>query len=400
MSEPSPLVLDPWLDSNAKDFNPENNVHIEELNRVVTLIKTNLQSLPPLQDDSLEPDELPEEERRLLYQHDAIFVDGERGAGKTSFILTLKEALNGPSSALQREKVLVLDSLDPSLMEESEVFLAAVISNLLRAVQRGIKPRTGTHAHPTPPFDEHLSTALEKLGESLRVLFPSGLEHIQNQAVDARGLAKELLKDAGSAIRLGERFHRFVMACARKLGVKGFVQPIDDVDTAFTRAWTVLETVRRFLGSGRFQVVLAGDMKLFELLVRQEKLQHLETLQRLEPSRTGRIHSEVATLQDQYLLKLLAPQRRIRLKRLRDLLYATAAETSGKSQTIKMVVEEPFKRKGSNREVEIRSLLKVMHQEVFGWREGEAASTSFFLPEQWPPALLFPQNLRMATRFL
>lgn len=394
------LVLNPRKNSNAQVFEPATSVHREELEKVSKLIGEALAGME-VPKDAHPDDELNENENKLLHQHDAIFIHGERGAGKTSFILSLKAALNSDVREFKVDGVRVLDTLDPSLMEESEVFLAAVISNLLREVQRHQKHARGSRGKTSTESDrtENLSKAFEQLGESLRVLFPGGQQHIKEQSADARGLAKELLKDAGSAIRLGERFHRFVMACAQELGVKAFVQPIDDVDTSFTRAWPVLETIRRFLSSKRFQVVLAGDLELFHLIVRQEKLSHLEKLARLD-KRTGkraRVHAEVDTLLHQYMLKLLAPQRRIRLSTLQNKIYRNS-ETQ--AYPVSLVIGT-----GKNDSVPLEDVLKNLHIELFGWHEGIVEPTtssklSFMNPKVWPQARILPENLRLAVRFL
>lgn len=388
------LKLNPRKNSNAQVFEPATSVHREELEKVSKLIGEALTGME-VPKDAQPDDELNENEKKLLHQHDAIFIHGERGAGKTSFILSLKAALSSDKSPLWVDKVLVLDTLDPSLMEESEVFLAAVISNLLREVQRHQKNTKGGRSKPSTESDrtENLSKAFEQLGESLRVLFPGGQQHIKEQSADARGLAKELLKDAGSAIRLGERFHRFVMACAQELGVRAFVQPIDDVDTSFTRAWPVLETIRRFLSSKRFQVVLAGDLELFQLIVRQEKLSHLEKLATLDPHKGDRIHAEVDTLLHQYMLKLLAPQRRIRLSTLQDKIYRSS-ET--KPYPVNLVIDSE-----TDVTVPLEDVLKNLHVELFGWLEGRTDQKSSFMdPKRWPQARILPDNLRLAVRFL
>ena len=70
---------------NASYFEKGNRFFDREVNRVIDRINELKPSFKPSHVELDEP--LPAEERALLHQHDAIFLHGARGVGKTSLLL-------------------------------------------------------------------------------------------------------------------------------------------------------------------------------------------------------------------------------------------------------------------------------------------------------------------------
>jgi len=95
---------------------------------------------------------LPDNEERLLHRHSTIGIFGQRGVGKTSFLLTIKETFDGSNNSEDldlnlddsknpedlRHNVRTLESIDPSLIENEDKLLVTITSKILVLRQSSI----------------------------------------------------------------------------------------------------------------------------------------------------------------------------------------------------------------------------------------------------------------------
>lgn len=405
-SEEDKPVIDLDTPFNSKPLTLENNIHAAEFKQVTDRLANILSDLPPT--PKLEPDgELPEAERSLLQVHDAQFIHGSRGSGKTNFLRTLRYVLssrdgNATSAESRWKELRVLEPLDPSLVASGEHFLTTVVSALLREVQRESK-----NGRKKPERLEEVSTALTGLSRGLRVL-RGGNGILPASEQDDQTVSRELLRGAMSGTRLHEHFHCLVIACANFLNVKAFLLLIDDADTAFSMTWEVLETLRRYLSSRRFQVVLAGDRELFELAVLQAQYGQLDKLRswlnegkgvtgRPERKRPEDVDLHVEQLKRQYLLKLLERNARVNLPSLGDLFFLQPGKPEPKELSVTWTKVSETKRMVLT--WRMTDLLFPLHMIFFGLGIGAPAELSRDV-RRWPPARLLSENLRSAHSLL
>ena len=242
---------------------------------------------------------LPDEEKRLLHRHSTISIFGQRGVGKTSFLLTIKDAFDGSSNSdgglldsfdldleLEeskkpkdpenlRDDVWTLDSIDPSLIENEDKLLVTITSTILDHVRRNNDGDLSKN--------QAIQDALEDLSRRFRILFPDATENVlEETASDPLRFAGEVLFDADSGPKLAKAFHRFLALAAEDLSVKCFLLPIDDVDTSFDKGWPLLETLRKYLSTDRLITVVSGDLEFFDLIVQQKAHARTETYREAE----------------------------------------------------------------------------------------------------------------------
>jgi hypothetical protein len=74
--------------------------------------------------------------------HDTIFIDGDRGVGKTAFMINIEEYYNKffiVKQNTKKEKYIFLKPVDPTLLEHTEKFLSVVLAKILDDVNNNFK---------------------------------------------------------------------------------------------------------------------------------------------------------------------------------------------------------------------------------------------------------------------
>lgn len=373
---PSPftsiVVVDLQYSQSATSFSDESSFFSEELRSLVEQIRKLVARLASFRSN----------EHELWHRHETFSVLGGRGLGKTSFLLSLKARLEAQSD----QRIKVLDNLDPTLVESNEIVLATLIGNILRATG---DEKVRSH--------EGLRNATAALGKSLRLLAPGHASGWKELWPHPELYADELLRGARGSLELREHFYRFVKAAADALEVDTFVQPIDDVDTAFDQGWTVLETVRKYLTTPRFIPVLSGDIELYRMLVRTRQWDHLRPLVEMErtvqdQSSGGltRYQRQIDGLEDQYILKVMPSHQRIELQSVRDRIRRAAQRKEGFIEI-----------KDGDHKQPLQVAFAELSRSLFGWpHEVKGEDHSVLDPAMWPVAELLPRNTRMLMRFL
>ena len=253
--------------------------------------------------------------------HDAIFINARRGEGKTTFLTrVLKDLeLSVPSDA----KLYSLGIIDPTLIETKQHIVIVVIDRLKAAVDHALK----TGAPSAGDRYERFQQSLRKLAPGLAMLEGIGGKDFYGENwLDAEFVLSQGLADARGASGFELEFQKCISIARECLDVDSFVLAIDDVDTWFERGWPVLEAVRKYLTSPYLQIVLSGDLDIYNLLVRSKQWAQMgDSFLAAErwldehkkgPERIGAIASKVDELQDQYLIKVIRPERRIDLQPL------------------------------------------------------------------------------------
>ncbi|MBX3669495.1 MAG: hypothetical protein KF778_13940 [Rhodocyclaceae bacterium] len=247
----------------------------------------------------------PANELNQVRSHDAIFIGGARGTGKTSFILSLSEHVRQTQPQLP---VWVVPPVDPSLLQDYDEFLNIIIARVHRSLEQ--------QCCLTPDNSNAYFGALDELGRTLEA----------TQSGDKRfGLDK--LLNAQDGIGLADAVHEYFRAVCALTHCKFVLLPIDDVDMALHHGFKVLETVRRFLVTPHALPILSGDIALYEEIVRRT---FEENLTRSAPANRDlavlqRRHAQdgpglAAELRDEYLTKLLPMPLRVDLSPIDELL--------------------------------------------------------------------------------
>lgn len=235
--------------------------------------------------------------------HESITILGERGSGKTSFLLNLENYLNNTIS----KKVSFLKILDPTLFESKQHVLLTIISIIIQKVEERKEVDEDL-------FDKY-KYSLNKLAEGIHLLdgIDSELSH-KSIWEDSRINFNKGISSSKSGINFEEDFKEFIEITLRYIKKEMFILIFDDIDTNIEKGWPVLEVIRKYMTSFRLQVIVSGDWNLFSTLVRVKQFENLNGIDKITKEETYLNILEV--LEEQYLTKILKPENRIMLQGL------------------------------------------------------------------------------------
>lgn len=247
------------------------------------------------------------------------FIDGTRGAGKSTFLRTAYQtalAPNKKTTDVNTKCLAKLAYIDPSRIENNEIILLSV----LKALKEKVECKSGSQGDESKRKD--FRSTFKKLAGGLS-LFADG--HHQLKQLDPELLLDLGLDQAGHSIDLRKHLHALFDLACQMLNVDALLLAFDDADTNAKHAHKVLECIRCYLDTPRLVILVTGDMELYSLLVRDHfytDLGHSKHDQGTE--RTAQRVRMVDHLEDQYLLKLFPIRRRLQLRPLWNLLNKPA----------------------------------------------------------------------------
>lgn len=248
------------------------------------------------------------------------FIDGTRGAGKSTFLRSAFNSLQTEHS-LQTEqiKVAALCYIDPSRIENTEIILITVLKALAERVtglarSKAILREESAH--------QKFRNLFKKLAGGLSLF---AKDHSQLQYLDPELFLDHGIERAGHSQDLRKNFHSLLDTACDLLKVEALVIAFDDADTKATHAIAILECIRNYLDTPRLAVLVTGDLELYTLLVREHFYSNLNH------GRNGhegdRQHQRIRMidhLESQYLLKLFPIRHRLQLRPLWNLLEKTS----------------------------------------------------------------------------
>lgn len=371
---------------HAVPFDEKHSFFFDEVKQALAIIHEHVAALP---------------DQPRSHQHDTIAVLGGRGLGKTSFLLSV---LQQAQLDMGKDVCAIQQPIDPSLLENNEVFLATVTSAILRTVEDAVQADKKSRLYERE--GEAMYQALDRLATSFSVLSPRD-EHMWGDSnSDSIDIAERMLRNARSGSGLSDDFARFVHAATRVLGVKAFILAIDDVDTAFESGYLVLETLRKYLGTPHLLTILSGDLDLYQMLVLDHNYEQLETLIKAESrfvkdeGRDGLkpYRTQALNLRDQYIQKLLPPHRRIHLDRIRKHL-SSAHGSPAMSITLEW---DDARQTNAMREAALVQVLGYLARDLFAWPRplpsNPAPEHALLNPARSPAMQLLPANTRVLMR--
>ncbi|WLE61691.1 hypothetical protein GIY62_30065 [Burkholderia plantarii] len=252
------------------------------------------------------------------------FIDGSRGAGKTTFLRTvyadLPRALSEDPPVGKCVQVRQLAYIDPTRLEGSEIILL----NVLRALKLVAEKATPSldNERRREDFRRHFKQLAGGLSLFRKAHDP--LAHHDPELFFDRGLARAADSDS-----LRNGLHLAIDLACNMLGVDALLLAFDDADTNSRHAYKLLECFRSYLDTPRLVILVTGDMELYSLLTRRAFSLQLPTATD-EPgeSRQAQRIRMLDHLEDQYLLKLFPLRSRYHLKKLGRLL-----DEDGKNNT-------------------------------------------------------------------
>lgn len=245
------------------------------------------------------------------------FVDGTRGAGKTTFINSVVNSLNSDTGDV-KVSIKCLPTIDPTKLPRHEPILVTVTARLNKMVSDKLKGCWSSNDHKKQK--EQWQNHLAQLQRGLHLL--TDKEYKPEYFSDALKLDAQLDYSIGGQ-DLSEIFDKLVERACDILGCKAILITFDDIDTQFDAGWDVLESIRKFFNSLKLVVVATGDLRLYSQLIRGKQYENYsKTLldQEKESARLAERGYMVEHLEQQYLLKLFPVQKRMQLKTMLQLV--------------------------------------------------------------------------------
>ncbi|HDS1201761.1 TPA: hypothetical protein QD004_001033 [Shewanella algae] len=266
----------------------------------------------PISNDSSEVARFMDESGRNVF-----FVDGTRGAGKTTFINSVVKSLNSDKGDAS-VSIKCLPTIDPTKLPRHEPILVTVTARLNKMISDKLRGCWSSNDHKKQK--EQWQSHLEQLQRGLHLL--TDKEYKPEYFSDALKLDAQLDYSIGGQ-DLSEIFDLLVECACEILGCKAILISFDDIDTQFDTGWDVLESIRKFFNSQKLVVVATGDLRLYSQLIRGKQYDNYgKTLldQEKESARLAERGYMVEHLEQQYLLKLFPVQKRIQLKTMLQLV--------------------------------------------------------------------------------
>lgn len=250
--------------------------------------------------------------------HNSIFIDGERGSGKTSFLLTTLMRLPEDPS-IRRAKIGSLECIDPTLITSKNNFFILIIARIKKLIEARFREHLpGEGTSDREGCYRELNDSLKTLANGLCMLeqVGNGGPLAQDEWADAQYIMRKGLEDADGGLELETRFHKFVNNSLKYLGKDAFILGIDDIDTDFQNGIAVLEVLRKYLTTPRIIICIAGDFNLLRNLLQRHyyKIFTADDFKRFKDKKE--LKELVENLTSQYLKKILPPRRRIILDKI------------------------------------------------------------------------------------
>lgn len=280
--------------------------------------------------------------------YNSILISGSRGAGKTSFLFSLRNNLK------ENTDIEILDFLDPTLIEEKAHIFFTIISL--------IKSKVEEKFNETSNDDDFLIYSKKSWYENLNKL-AKGLPLIDGACSktpdfwdDATHILSKALDDVNSSFELRKNFEDFLKLSLKILNKKVFLLFIDDVDTKFDKSWSLLETIRKYLSTKYIITILTGDFDLFSMSIRKHQWENFgkdfignET--RNDNEKFEFFKSKITDIEAQYIEKILPVQHRYALRTFKEILEDRTNEikikfNDGKEQEYRKFYKSVFNKFG------------------------------------------------------
>ena len=266
--------------------------------------------------------ESKDDENEMQHRHDAISIFASRGAGKTTFLLSVLDRIQKDKKA----NVLCLDIIDPSLMESKQHAFVNIIAGIQEKVEEFIREKN-YYSPKSSGYGKKLDfdRCYKKLLNALPFVDGVGKNRAYDEWEDSEYIAIQGMDKAIASNNLQMTFHQYVKAVLSLMDKECIVIPFDDIDTDFKRGFEILEVIRKYLTTSKVIVFLTGDLELYSKLVRNAfwkdfEEDYLEKERNYSKRSPEEFVSMINQLENQYLVKVLKPENRVNLSTLCEYL--------------------------------------------------------------------------------
>lgn len=296
------ITIDLLTSTSAHGFESGFQLHEAELNDCIELIRNQIHKASSFytnEDDCVV----------LTHDYETIGIFGDRGSGKTSFMMSL---LQECKRSVKEAEVLRL--IDPTLVEHKKPIVLCVLAMINQLVEKRMRQfecsSTVKTAYDRSAWEAIMNdiatgiVAIENVGKSYSDSLWNDESYVMFTGLDKVEKANEFELN----------IRKMLSEALRILGKKALILSFDDIDIEASQGWEVLETIRRYFSDGRIISIVSGNQKLYGMIVRNELAKGLTI-------KNDAVRENMTNeLESQYMLKLLRPEKRFNLTSLKSLI--------------------------------------------------------------------------------
>lgn len=326
------IVIDLHKSRNTAAFKDENRIYQYHFDQIKKLI-----------DDVIKTHNDKEYSKR---EYNTFSVLGTRGSGKTSFILSINEYYKGD------DQVLVMDMIDPTMIEEKGHIFLNVIAAIHNKIEGEFRKKECIHSDMLACKKKKWENQLSKLSKGLPYLDGIGTEGCSSHWEDADFIMRSGIKNVSAAQSLENNFAELIRQALEILNKKVILFSFDDIDIDFIKGWPVLEMIRKYFRTPQIITILSGDLKLYSKGVRKRQWKNFgKALLVNEGDKLNslRMYNDLVTeMESQYLQKLLPSSNRINLPSILNLIDQYQRKISIKENETATSIKEYYLQKVNN----------------------------------------------------
>lgn len=321
------IIIDLNDSTFAHGFSEENQINAALLGRAVDNIKDQIDQIG--QNDNRKDNS--EDKICLNHFYRTIGIFGDRGSGKTSFLISLLEICQSKYS----KDLAILPMIDPTLVEHKKPMVLCVIAMINHRVESYFQGKGCSDFNNTYEERRVWNKIMRDVATGLFAIDEVGKDYDDSLWRDEEYVMHTGLDIINKTNRFEENLRKMIREALSILGKKAFIISFDDIDVDVEQGWKVLETLRRYFSDEHIISIVTGNIKLYGMLVRNELCKNL-----VIPDVQAK--SNMANeLESQYMLKLLNPANRFNLRSLYNLVHyegysVIIKETEQKSSDIKL----------------------------------------------------------------
>lgn len=296
------ITIDLSTSTYAHGFRSGSQLHETELKECLKLIQTQLHKAVTFESD--ESDCVV-----LSHDYDTIGIFGERGSGKTSFMVSLLQECKASMADVE-----VLRLIDPTMVEHKKPIVLCVIAMINQLVEKRLNLSECTATSGTAEDRRIWNKIMKDIAIGIVAIENVGKSYSDSLWNDESYVLLTGLNKVEKSNEFELSLRKMLTQALRILGRKAFLLAFDDVDIEVIQGWEVLESIRRYFSDSRIISIVSGNQKLYGMIVRNELSKGLTMKDKAA-------HENMANeLESQYMLKILRPEKRFNLSPLKTLI--------------------------------------------------------------------------------
>lgn len=277
----------PYLEKNILEAPLFREQYKYILNRIETYVKDS-------GDDSNDDSNDDHTQNIMTYPSNIIAIDGDRGAGKTSVMLSTIEYLSISREMFKKNTFLMLDVIDPSFFSNNSNPLQVLIAQLYKKFKKYLD-----NVRYAIEDRNRIVILFEKIQKCLELMQMNCSSDCYAEIDDLEYLA--------ATVDIGKYVEELIKKILSFFGNKMLLIPIDDIDLNTKYAYEMMEQLRKYFTCPNVLILFAINMKQMQSVL----LRHFAN--DLNASKEYVANQDILQMSERYLMKLIPLKNRISL---------------------------------------------------------------------------------------